>query len=157
MDGPMNDSMNDSTSGPRIVSRTRFIPAPASKIFDLLADPRRHHLIDGSDSLKGAHTNAPRRLLLGARFSMNMKIGLSYRITNEVVEFEEPHRIAWRHFGGHVWRYIIDEVDGGCRVTEQFDWRTSKSPILLKLTGAEKRNAASIEATLDRLAAVMTA
>ena len=92
------------------------------------------------------------QLSQGAKFSMDMRIALPYRITNEVVEFDEPRRIGWRHFGGHVWRYIIEEVDGGCNVTEQFDWSRSKSPLMLRLMNAQARNAKSIEATLERLA-----
>lgn len=82
---------------------------------------------------------------------MHMRIGLPYRITNEVVEFDEPRRIGWRHFGGHVWRYLIDEVDGGSQVTEEFDWTHNRSPLMLRLMNATVKNTASIEATLDRL------
>lgn len=148
----MSNSSNGNGSD-KIVSRTRFVPASPQQVFDLLADPRQHHLIDGSGSVKGARIDAPARLSKGARFSMNMRIALPYRITNEVVEFEEPRRIGWRHFGGHIWRYIIEDADGGCNVTEQFDWEHNKSPLMLKLMNAQVRNAQSIEATLDRLAA----
>ena len=41
---------------------------------------------------------------------MKMKIGAPYKILNEVVEFEEGRRIAWRHFAGHIWRYILEPV-----------------------------------------------
>ncbi len=136
----------------KVVSRSRFVSATAQQIFDLVADPRQHQLIDGSGSVKSARIDAPDRLSLGAKFSMNMRIALPYRITNEVVEFDEPRRIAWRHFGGHIWRYIIEEADGGCTVTEQFDWEHNKSPLMLKLMNAQERNAKSIEATLARLA-----
>lgn len=149
----MSSSERSSVNGGKVVSRSAFVPASAQHIFDLLADPRQHHLIDGSGSVKGARIDAPERLSLGARFSMDMKIALPYRITNEVVEFDEPHRIGWRHFGGHIWRYIIEESNGGCTVTEQFDWEHNKSPLMLKLMNAQARNAKSIEATLERLAA----
>lgn len=150
---PPRTSSNQSRDRSKVVSRTRFVPASAQRIFDLLADPRQHHLIDGSGSVLGARIDAPQRLSRGARFSMNMKIGVPYRITNEVVEFDEPRRIAWRHFGGHIWRYIIDESNGGCDVTEEFDWEDNKAPLMLKLMNAPERNTRSIEATLDRLAA----
>ena len=89
---------------------------------------------------------------MGAKFGMDMKIGVSYKITNEVVEFDEPHRIAWRHFGGHVWRYILEPTDGGTLVTEQFDWNTSKSQLLMRVMNYPAKNRASIEKTLERLA-----
>jgi hypothetical protein len=140
------------TSNPsRIVSRSTIVPAPAQMIFDLLADPRRHSEIDGSGSVQSAQINAPERLSLDATFGMQMKIGLSYKITNTVVEFEEGKTIAWRHFGGHIWRYILEPVDGGTKVTEQFDWNKSKSPLILKLRKSPQDNAKSIEKTLENL------
>jgi hypothetical protein len=141
------------TSDPsRIVSRSTIVSAPAQMIFDLLADPRRHSEIDGSGSVQSAQINAPERLSLNATFGMQMKIGLPYKITNTVVEFEEGKTIAWRHFGGHIWRYILEPVDGGTNVTEQFDWNKSKSPLVLKLRKSPQDNAKSIEKTLANLA-----
>ena len=140
------------TSDPsRIVSRSIIVPAPAQLIFDLLADPRRHGEIDGSGSIQSAQLDAPERLSLNATFGMKMKIGLPYKITNTVVEFEETKTIAWRHFGGHIWRYILEPVDGGTKVTEQFDWNKSKSPLVLKLRKSPQENAKSMEKTLENL------
>lgn len=137
----------------KIISITKFVSAPPQAIFDLLADPRKHNLIDGSGSVQAARLDAPERLSLGAKFGMDMKIGLKYRITNEVVEFDEPRQIGWRHMGGHIWRYIIEPAEGGSQVTEQFDWNQNKAPLMLKLMNAQSKNKKSIEATLDRLAA----
>jgi hypothetical protein len=140
------------TSDPaKVVSRSTIVPAPAQMIFDLLADPRRHNEIDGSGSVQSAQINAPERLSLNATFGMQMKIGVRYKITNTVVEFEEGKTIAWRHFGGHIWRYILEPVDGGTKVTEQFDWNKSKSPLILKLRKSPQDNAKSIEKTLENL------
>ena len=82
---------------------------------------------------------------------MDMKILIPYKMTNTVVEFEENRRIAWQHFGGHIWRYILEPVDGGTKVTEQFDWNKSKSPLILKLRKSPQDNAKSIEKTLENL------
>lgn len=143
-----------STSNPdKIISATRFVAAPAQDIFNLLADPRKHSLIDGSGSVKAARVDAPERLALGAKFGMDMKIGLKYRITNEVVEFDEPRQIGWRHVGGHIWRYIIEPTEGGSMVTEQFDWNQNKAPLMLKIMNSFTKNRAAIEATLERMAA----
>jgi hypothetical protein len=140
------------TSDPaKVVSRSTIVPAPAQMIFDLLADPRRHGEIDGSGSIQSAQIDAPERLSLDATFGMQMKIGVRYKITNTVVEFEEGKTIAWRHFGGHIWRYILEPVDGGTKVTEQFDWNKSKSPLILKLRKSPQDNAKSIEKTLENL------
>lgn len=143
-----------STSDPKkIVSHSIVVPAPAHDIFNLLADPRRHSEIDGSGSVKSAKIDAPDRLSLGATFGMNMRIGLPYKMTNTVVEFEEGRVIGWRHFGGHIWRYILEPVEGGTKVTEQFDWNTNRSPLFLKLMNAVENNGKSIQKTLDNLVA----
>ena len=94
------------------------MPAEPQAIFDLLADPTKHALIDGSGTVRDAQPGNPERLSLGAKFSLSMKQGLPYKITNEVVEFDEPTQIAWRHIGHHVWRYRLRPVDGGTEVTE---------------------------------------
>ncbi len=147
-----------STSSPRnsdpakIVSVTVKVNAAPQTIFDLLADPSKHGEIDGSGSVRNAQSSAPARLSLGAKFGMDMKLGVNYKITNEVVEFDEPRRIAWRHFGGHVWRYILEPVDGGTMVTEQFDWNTAKSPLMMRVMNYPAKNRVSIEKTLQRLA-----
>lgn len=140
----------------KIVSRTVFVPVPASAIFDLLADPRRHGEIDGSGSVKHAADDAPVRLALGSKFGMSMRIGVPYKMTNTVVEFEENALIGWRHLGGHIWRYILEPAEGGTRVTEQFDWNTNKSPLMLKIMRAPRNNARSIEKTLENLVALFS-
>lgn len=142
-------------SSARRVSASKVIAAPADAIFDVLADPSRHCEFDGSDSVLAAKGNPP-RLTLGAKFGMKMRIGLPYTIKNTVVEFEEGRRIAWRHFGRHIWRYELEPVDGGTKVTETFDYAPALWPWLLERTGAPKKNAASIDATLERLDALMT-
>ncbi|MFM7488772.1 MAG: SRPBCC family protein [Actinomycetota bacterium] len=136
----------------KIVSVNKVVAATPQQIFDLLADPKRHADIDGSGSVKAAQSDAPARLSLGAKFGMDMKIGTPYKITNEVVEFDEGKRIAWRHFGGHVWRYVLEPTDGGTLVTEQFDFNGSKSQLMLRAISAPGRNKKSMIATLDRLA-----
>lgn len=137
---------------------SRTIAAPASAIFDLLADPARHAAFDGSGTVRQAPAGAPARLSLGARFGMDMRMGVPYRITNTVVEFEEGRRIAWRHVGGHVWRYVLEPTADGSSsvVTEEFDWSTARSRAFIRLAGYPARNRRSIEATLARLDALVT-
>ena len=151
-DGTTNDT-NDPTSDDKVVCGIRFVPAEPQAIFDLLADPSQHATIDGSGSVRSSAPDAPDRLTLGSKSSMSMKLGLPYKITNEVVEFDEPSLIAWQHMGKHIWRYRLRPVEGGTEVTEEFDFRPARSATALKLTGTPKRNAKSIEATLDRLVA----
>jgi hypothetical protein len=137
----------------QIVRGVRFVDAAPQAVFDLLADPAMHPVLDGSGTVRTSAAGNPERLSLGARFDMSMKQGVPYRMTNEVVEFDEPSVIAWRHLGRHVWRYRLRPVDDGTEVTEEFDYGPSWAPWALRLVGAPRRNAAAIEATLDRLAA----
>jgi uncharacterized protein YndB with AHSA1/START domain len=141
----------------RKVSVERFIPAPPEAVFDVLADPARHAEIDGSGSVKAAGSKAPRRLSMGAKFGMKMKIGIPYPITNTVVEFEENRLIGWRHFGGHVWRYELEPVDGGTKVTETFDWSTARSPKLIERQGYPEKHPEAMARTLERLEQAATA
>ncbi|MGB7879497.1 MAG: SRPBCC family protein [Ilumatobacteraceae bacterium] len=148
-----NENQPTAHTDERIERGIRFVPAEPQAVFDLLADPSQHPVIDGSGTVKAASDDLPDRLTLGSKFGMSMKMGVPYSITNEVVEFDEPNVIAWRHTGHHVWRYRLRPVDGGTEVTEEFDWGVARVPLALKLTGTPKRNAKAIEATLDRLAA----
>lgn len=137
------------------VCSSRVIPASAGEIFDVLAAPRRHQDIDGSGTIRGVNFG-PDRLYLSARFGMKMKIIIPYRISNTVIEFEENSLIAWRHFGGHIWRYKLSETHTltnsvATEVTECFDYSNARSVKLIQLTDAPIRNLTSIEKTLERL------
>ncbi len=140
--------MND-----RHVSRDIVVDAPPSAVFAVLADPREHGRFDGSGTVRSA-VAGPDRLALGDRFGMSMRLGVPYTIKNEVVEFEEDRRIAWRHFGHHRWRYELEPVgEGSTKVTETFDWSTARAPKLIELVGFPATNTRGIEATLPRLKA----
>ena len=140
----------------RSVSRSVVVSAPAQQVFDLLADPARHADFDGSGTVKG-RLRGPQRLRLGARFGMRMRLVVPYVISNTVVAFEEGRTVAWRHFGRHVWRYDLEPVLGGTRVTETFDWSRALSPRALELAGVPAMNTRSIEQTLPRLKALAEA
>ena len=141
----------------QVVSRTRVIKAPAAAIFEILSDSSQHSLFDGSGSVRGTKGES-QRLALGSMFGMKMKIGAPYNITNTVVEFDEGKQIGWRHFGGHVWRYVLEPVEGeSTRVTESFDWSSAKSPLFIELMRYPRKNTKSIEKTLDRLAELVEA
>jgi uncharacterized protein YndB with AHSA1/START domain len=141
-------------SSSRSISVSRVINAPASKIFDLLADPRQHVKLDGSGSVSSVKS-APDRLALGSTFSMHMKMGLGYVTRNRVVEFEENRRIAWHHFSQFIWRYELEPVDGGTRVTETFDYDRPWALAIIAM-GFPERNRLGMEGTLERLEAAVT-
>ncbi|MEU6582362.1 SRPBCC family protein [Nocardia sp. NPDC046763] len=154
----------------------RLIDAAPEPIFDILADPRRHHEIDGSGAVGRPDATAPERLHLGAKFTTRMRfiptdlapstflqISIAAvhlgKLTNTVLEFEEPHRIAWCNFGRHVWRYELhpDPVaPTRTLVRETFDYSTNLLPELIELVGFPDRNRESMQASLARIAALVT-
>jgi uncharacterized protein YndB with AHSA1/START domain len=149
------------------VSVSRVIPAPAEAIFDILADPGRHQEIDGSGTVQGAHSATPRRLKLGDTFGMSMRMGVPYSTRNVVVEFEDNRRIAWRTlaaplltllFTGRTWRYVLEPVEGGTRVTETWDISTeaalSRPLVRAKMTTSTRT---AMERTLERIEQVLSA
>ena len=145
--------MSDSPGNPRVISESIEVTAPAEVVFAILADPRQHSRIDGSGSVQDL-LHGPERLAKGETFGMDMKLfGLPYKIRNHVVEFEEGRRIAWRHFGGHRWRYVLEPTSRGTTVTESFDY--SRYPLVgrlvIELAGFPARNRQGIAATLTKL------
>jgi uncharacterized protein YndB with AHSA1/START domain len=141
-----------------VVAVERVVPADAQTVFDVLADPAQHARLDGSGSVRRTHPGNPARLRQGATFGMDMRLGLSYRITNTVVEFDEPRLIAWRHFAGHRWRYLLTPVPDGTLVREE--WDPTPVPHLwpyYTLARFGPRNRAGMEATLERLARMVSA
>src|SRR6478609_8865770 len=118
-----------SPSSAPVESVERFIKAPAADIFAIVADPARHHEIDGSGTVQGvkadvATSSTP--LTLGSTFSMKMKMGLPYTMVNTIVEFGPDALIAWQPrpessvlatmIGGRIWRYELIPQDGGTLV-----------------------------------------
>ena len=137
---------------------TATVRAPAEQIFALLTDPAQHSLVDGSGTVGAPRPGGSTRLTLGATFGMDMRMGLRYRIENVVVEFEENRLIAWRHFGGHRWRWQLRPLDEGTtEVTETFDWSTARLPLLLDLSKFPARNKVSMEKSLRRLSELFAA
>lgn len=146
----------------RVISRERVIAAPADKIFAIVADPRRHPEIDGSGTVQGA-VDAPDQLALGSKFGMKMRLGVPYRMVNEVVEYEPDRRIAWApHMSilgrevklgsGRIWRYELEpRDDGSTLVRETWDATKEQGFPLLKHTGFVGKTETALEQTLERL------
>lgn len=143
------------------ISASTTVDAPAAAVFAIIADPRQHSRIDGSGSV-GQVIEAPERLTAkGDTFVVHMKMfGLPYKITNHVVEHETDRLLAWRHFGGHRWRYELEPTDdGGTRVTETFDYSryTGVWAKFIEVLRFPERNRRGIEGTLERLKAAAEA
>jgi uncharacterized protein YndB with AHSA1/START domain len=144
----------------------RIIAAPPEAIFALLSDPSRHHEFDGSGTVheekKGSNA-----LQLGDQFRMAMKRGVPYSTTNTVIDFEPNRCIAWhtcspsfmgKLFGGPVWRYELEPLDGGTRVTESWDVSQTKlSKPVLRSGPAHKDTRSSMQKTLENIEKLLTA
>ncbi|GAA4377990.1 SRPBCC family protein [Paeniglutamicibacter cryotolerans] len=133
-------------------SRRRIVAAGPHEIFELLSDPAMHPVIDGSGTVR-ASRGAAEKLVLGSTFGMDMRLGVPYRITNRVVEFEQDKLIAWRHFNGHRWRYELEPVAGGTLVTETWDASRLRYKWVLRPLGFTRSTGPNMERTLERLAA----
>jgi uncharacterized protein YndB with AHSA1/START domain len=139
----------------------RIIPAPPARIFSLVANPRRHKDIDGSGSVRDAH-DVPDELSLGSTFGMNMEMGAKYSMVSTVIEYESDRRIAWqsrtpeesnnlvRHlFGGRIWRYELEPVEGGTRVRESWDLTQERNRWIVRAYRRKTRK--NMAATLERI------
>jgi uncharacterized protein YndB with AHSA1/START domain len=138
----------------RFISATRFIPASPQAIFDFLADPTKHPLLDGTKSVLSVK-KAPARLSLGAKFSMNMMVKKNYSTTNTVSSFEEGKVIAWHHWARFIWRYDLEPVEGGTQVTESFDYNRPWGFTIEKV-GFIERNQRGMESSLELLEKLVT-
>ena len=84
---------------PVVVSRR--ICAPAHDIFQVLANPARHHELDGSGSLRGAVSTT---MISGVGDVFVMKMYFAhlgdYEMNNHIVEYEQDRRIGWEPEAG---------------------------------------------------------
>jgi len=77
------------------VEVSRRIEAPATLIFEIVANPQRHVEFDGSDMVRGVVQDRPISDV-GDTFTMRMhRLGDDYLMINYVVEFEPDRRIFW--------------------------------------------------------------
>ena len=121
-------------------SPAAVIDAPASAIFEEIADPSRQPAWDGNANLAEA-APGQRVHAVGEVFVMTTTKG-NIR-GNHVVEFEEGRRIAWRTlapkplhllFTGRTWRYELEPVEGGTLVRREYP--TAIGPVDLMIRDA---------------------
>ena len=135
----------------------RTIKAPAASIFALLSDAAKHSEFDGSGTVRGT-SQGSRPLSLGTRFGMSMHMGVGYKTSNEVVEFEQDRLIAWRTtglkglIGGRIWRYELEPVADGTLVKETWDVSNDKQKFFLKRSKMPAAAKKGMRRTLDRIA-----
>lgn len=141
------------TSDDNSISASIEVDAPPAEVFDFIRRPANHPEISGDGTVKGDRSG-PEVLSEGDKFGMNMKLGVPYRMTSTVKEFEQDRLIAWAHPGRHRWRWTIEPLDGGrSRVTETFDLSTALVPPALRLIGFPKRHHDNVAESVANVAA----
>jgi len=149
-------TVNVVDAGPRQVSRSVEVDAPAAELYALAADPRRHAELDGSGTVLN-NIKVPPNMAVGSKFSTSMKMyGLPYRITSTVTALKPGELVEWRHPLGHRWRWQFESLSPTrTRVTETFDYSRAgaiKNALrYYELMGFRKANETGIEATLAKL------
>lgn len=147
---------------------TREVAADAGTVFALLADPRRHPEIDGSDTVRAA---AGTSVLTGTGqvFVMSMDqtaLGhpevSDYETENLVVEFVPDALLTWetarpgKHPTGLWWSWALEPLGPGrVRVTHTYDWSRVTDPALLARINFPRIPEDALRRTLDRLAAAV--
>jgi hypothetical protein len=138
----------------RRVVRRAVVNASPSEIFALVADPHRHHEIDGSGTVRDKIVR-PHQLEVGSRFSVGMKqAGLPYTITSTVTAYEPDHLVEWRHPAGHRWRWEFEQVGpNSTQITETWDPTGTPLPLWLffRVSGMPRKNTQGITNTLAGL------
>ena len=148
-----------------VESVERVIAAPPEPIFALVADPRRHKDINGNGTVRDA-VEAPEQLSVGATFRLNMDYKGPYTMVSTVIEYDENRRIAWQSrppadeakwrqlFGGRIWRYELEPVDGGTLVRESWDLSEERSRWIVRGYGRKTR--ANMARTLELIEQLVT-
>jgi uncharacterized protein YndB with AHSA1/START domain len=138
------------------ISATGVVAAPPAVVFDYLRRPANHQELSGDGTVKGT-LDGPEVLELDSKFGMRMRLGVPYRIHSTVTELEQDRLIAWRHPGGHVWRWSLEPTDDGraTRVTETFDMSTAKFPPALRLFGYPERHRKNVVDSVTKLTSLV--
>lgn len=135
------------------VSATVEVDAPPEEVFDYIRRPANHAAISGDNTVQDT-VKGPEVLSAGDAFGMSMRLGVPYRISSKVQEFEADRRIAWAHFGGHRWRWEIEPLpDARSRVTETFDLSHARFPPALRILGYPAKHKANVARSVANVAA----
>jgi hypothetical protein len=113
-----------------------MIGAPASVVFDLLADPGTHPAIDGTgwvrEPLDPQHLTQPGQIFRMGMYHDNHP-NKSYEMANSIIACDPPNAIAWKPgqygpdgnltFGGWTWRYDLRAAGpSDTEVSLTYDW-----------------------------------
>lgn len=145
--------------GPHTVAYSITVDAAAQTLWEIAANPHRHHELDGSGTVRST-ARGPEQLSEGDRFSVDTKkFGLAYALKPVVTAAEPPHGddtgvVEWRQPTGHRWRWEFEASDAQTtRVTESYDASDQQALLRrgLNLAKVQDENARSIRASLRKL------
>lgn len=164
----MGDTPQRLQKGADIVAYTITVDAPARQLWEIGANPHRHHELDGSGTVRSSAIG-PRELQTGDRFRVDMKkFGLPYALTVRVTESHPPQSpdagsaapgvVEWRQPTGHRWRWEFAPVAGPegteqTEVTESYD-ASGQQPLVRRFLNTVKvaeANAKGIRVSLQKL------
>ncbi|WP_396118809.1 SRPBCC family protein [Dietzia sp. B32] len=156
------DSAGASADASSMTARRR-IPAPASEIFALLADPTRHKETEPGDWVRDAVTTEPISGV-GDVFVMNMYIdarGGHYVMHNVVTAFDPDRTLEWEpgqpddtgevSTGGWRWRYDLTPVGESTDVALRYDWSATPPEVIAEIGGMPPFGPGFLEASLASL------
>lgn len=137
----------------KVVSAEIEIAAPASEIFELIADPARQPEWDGNDNL-GTAAQGQRPTSAGGSFITTLTKGMDRE--NHIVAFEEGRLIAWKPSEvdgepfGQKWTWEIEAAgERSSLVRQTYDWTELRDP--LRLPRAQSTTSENLLASLERL------
>jgi len=127
----------------------RLVHAPHEAVFDLLADPSRHHLTEPTDWVRGSlEADPPRLAEAGQVFGIEMfhvAAGGRYEMQNVVLGIEPGRSIAWEpasrgesgaiEGGGWYWRYDLEDRGEDTLVRLSYDWAATPPEIAEEIGG----------------------
>ena len=144
---------------------TTTIEAPATAVFDVLADPTTHEAIDGTGWVREPRDDTPLtktgQVFRMAMYHDNHPDG-DYEMANRVEVLDRPRAIAWQpgqgpddaalDFGGWIWRYDLKPVgDDRTEVTLTYDW-SSVPPVTREHIEFPPFDASHLDNSLNHLA-----
>ncbi len=169
----MGDRPQKLDRGEHVVAYSVTVEAPALQLWEIAANPHRHHELDGSGTVR-SRAIGPREVRTGDRFRVDMKkYGLPYALTVRVTEARPPQEpgagsparpgvVEWRQPTGHRWRWEFIPLtgEGGAgegtartEVIESYD-ASGQQPLVRRALGLAKipaENARGIRASLQKL------
>lgn len=154
---PSDDSVFDTIDPSlKVVSAEIEIAAPASEIFELIADPVRQPEWDGNDNL-GSAAQGQRPTSATGSFITTLTKGVDRE--NHIVAFEEGRLIAWKpsEVGGEPfgqkWVWEIEATgERSSLVRQTYDWTELRDP--QRLPRARSITSENLLASLEGLKAL---